>query len=240
RRHVQTGRPLAKATVLHYVKTVKHFLAWAADRRGAGDDGREIELPRLRRMHRDVLTEAELQALEDGARNERDKLMVRVLAETGMREGELAGLTVDDIVVRDGRYHFLRIQGKTGQRMPPITPQTYRRLIGYRQGKAGRPKTADPHLFIADRRRAGGLAHEQLTAKGIYRALKLAADRAGLTKRVYVHLMRHTAITRMVAAGMHPALVSEITGVSVAVIAQHYSHPTLEQTHEALMRVLER
>jgi len=34
-------------------------------------------------------------------------------------------------------------------------------------------------------------------------------------------------------------MVGEITGVSVLVIAQHYSHPTQEQQWNALMRVLD-
>src|SRR5262249_34447584 len=44
-------------------------------------------------------------------------------------------------------------------------------------------------------------------------------------RRVHPHLLRATAITRMCNSEMHPAIVSEITGVSVAVIALHYHHP---------------
>jgi hypothetical protein len=37
---------------------------------------------------------------------------------------------------------------------------------------------------------------------------------------------------------MDPGVVSEITGASIAVIAEYYSHPTQEQQYEALVRAL--
>ena len=66
--------------------------------------------------------------------------------------------------------------------------------------------------------------------------ISFAAARADLGKRVYPHLLRHSALTLMVADGMHPAMISDIAGVSVAVIAQHYSHPSDRQRWEARMR----
>jgi site-specific recombinase XerD len=75
--------------------------------------------------------------------------------------------------------------------------------------------------------------HEPLGTAGVYRAVKLAAEEAGLDRaRVKPHLLRATAITRMCNAGMHPAMVSEITGVSVAVIARHYQ-PSRARRHVA-------
>jgi len=46
-----------------------------------------------------------------------------VLADTGIRVGELVNLTVNDILERD-RSHYLRVGGKTGERMVPI-PRLY-------------------------------------------------------------------------------------------------------------------
>ena len=48
--------------------------------------------------------------MEDAALSERDKLIVRVLADTGIRFGELLGLRAGDLVERD-RNHYLRIAG---------------------------------------------------------------------------------------------------------------------------------
>ncbi|MGH3266813.1 MAG: tyrosine-type recombinase/integrase, partial [Trebonia sp.] len=112
-----------------------------------------------------------------------------------------------------------------------------RRLRAYIGGK-GRPKTSSQALFITDIRRPGATSYEGLSQAGIYRTIVDAAARAELGKPVYPHLLRHSALTLMVAAGMHPAMVSDIAGVSVAVIAQHYSHPSDRQRWEAMMGVL--
>jgi integrase len=59
----------------------------------------------------DVRSRDEIQALEDAAVSERDKLIIRFLADTGMRAGELVGLRTSDLVDRD-RNHFVRVTGK--------------------------------------------------------------------------------------------------------------------------------
>lgn len=237
-RRTKAGTPLATATRRAYLKALQQLLSWLARRYEVGANPKDVPLPSLRKKPRDVLSPPEVDRLEDAAAIERDKLIVRVMADTGAREGEVANLRVADLVVRDGRYHYLRLRGKTGERLAPIKPALFRRLRDYSEGKTGRPKTKSLFLFMAHRRRNGG-THEPLTPDGVYQALKDAAERADLGKRVYPHLLRHTAITQMVAAGMNLVTVSEIVGVSVTVIAQHYAHQTDEQRHEAMRRLWE-
>lgn len=59
-------------------------------------------------------------AFEDVAATERDKLIIRVLADTGARVGELLGLQLNDLVERN-RNHYLRVRGKGDkERLVPI------------------------------------------------------------------------------------------------------------------------
>jgi integrase/recombinase XerD len=229
------GTPLSKASVRAYLKSVEQFLTWTR-RRGYSDNEVKVPLPRLRKRHRDVLTREEVQQLEDAAPTERNKLIIRLMADTGAREGEIAAVRVDDLVVR-GHASFVRMRGKTGERLPPVIPQVFRRLRTYAQRGRGRGASS-PRLFLAERLRPGGTQHEPLTETGVYQAVKDAAHRAGMGERVFPHLLRHSAITHMVTRGMHPALISEITGVSVAVVAEHYSHASDQDRYEAVLRVL--
>jgi integrase/recombinase XerD len=230
-REKRDGTRISDATAAAYLKAVKYFLQWA------GQDARakQIRPGALRRKHRDVLSATEVQALEDACIHERNRLIIRLLYETGAREGGIANLRVEDLISRDREHQYLRMRDKTGERLAPIPPPLFRRLDAY--AKHGRPRTSSRALFIQQQRRAGRHAYEALTEAGIYAVVKDAADRAELGKRVYPHLLRHSAITRMVAAGMHPALISDITGVSVAVIARHYSYPSDEQKYEAMARL---
>jgi site-specific recombinase XerD len=238
-RHNRAGEPLHLATRAAYLKALRHFLTWAHDQAGIEVNPQRVGLPRLRRLEKDVLSEQEMQELEDAASNERDKLLIRLMVETGGRIGEVAGLHLDDLVERERRYWFVRFGGKTGQRLAPISAELYRRLRAYSQGKTGRPRVRSPWLFLERVRRPGG-DYERLTESGIYRAVRDAAARSDLDrKRIHPHLLRASAITRMCARGMHPAMVSQVTGVSVQVIATHYLYPSQVMTWEAAMKALE-
>lgn len=225
------GSPVTSTTVRTYMKSIQQFLAWLQKQRGVYQvDSRSVIMPRQRRRHREVLTPAEARQLERMARNERNRLLIRVMLDTAAREGEVASIQQDGLEQQGGRFFFVRLTGKTGPRRPPIPEALYRRLVAYR---STRPRTAATALFLADIRDKSG-AYQALGADGIYRAVRDSVQRAQLPKRCYPHLLRHTALTEMVARGLHPALISEIAGVSVRVLAEVYSHPTPEQQWKAM------
>ena len=85
------GRPLSKATVHSYMRAVNTFLEWAGAQAGETVGGKG-KLPSMARQVLDVLSRDEVAAMEDAATTERDKLIVRLLFETGMRLGELLAL----------------------------------------------------------------------------------------------------------------------------------------------------
>ncbi len=63
--------------------------------------------------------------------------------------------------------------------------------------------------------------------------------RAGITKRVFPHLLRHSWMTEMLRCGMSPtnsALV--IAGASTEVIAKNYAHLTRDDAYDAMIRAL--
>ena len=222
----QDGSPLAPASRRAYMKAVQQFLAWLRDRHAtAGLQPREVPVPPRRRVRRTVPTREEIQALEDAAPTERNKLIIRIMGDTGAREGEIAHLRRDALVAKGGRYFYLEVEGKTGARTVPISARLHSRLATYR-GRAG-------HLFPS---RAGGA----LTEKGVYLVVRDAVARAELGRRIYPHLLRHAAITWMLAPrekggkGLPPSYVVEITGVSQAVISASYDHPSQEQLWDAM------
>lgn len=233
------GKPLAPASRAAYLRAVRQFLSWLQKRKGIqGVDSTLVPMPRVRRQHRDVLSQPEIQKLEDAARIERDKLLIRLLAETGARLGEIASLRLDDLISRE-RSTFVRVRGKTGERLVPIThPTLYKRLKEYASGKTGRPRTRSPYLFMAHRRRPGADEYEALTEDGLYQAIKDAIQRADLGRRVHPHLLRHSALTHWLAErGANPIFVSALAGVSLQVIKEHYLHPTDEQMWQAMKAI---
>ena len=114
------------------------------------------------------LTSAELGALEHAARDQRDKLILWTLLDTGLRVSELCNLKRFDM---DYQGRAIRFAGKGNkERVVPLSSRAYP-LIAQR-------------LALQDRMR--------LTPRTVQRVVRAAANRAGLTKRVSPHVLRHT------------------------------------------------
>jgi integrase len=132
------GKPLSKDTVHSYVRAVRQFLKWAA-KEGEAVKGTP-QLPRLTRRVLDVLSREEIERLEDAAPTERAKLIIRLLADTGIRVGELCGLRPEDIVRSQDRRTFLKVRGKgSKERLAPLpAPPLVRRLDRLHRGRPRR------------------------------------------------------------------------------------------------------
>ncbi|EQD28923.1 phage integrase family protein, partial [mine drainage metagenome] len=105
--------PLSRSTVRSYVRAVRVFLAWVqTPEGGAAAVGASPRLPRPEQRVLDVLTREEIQTMENAAKTERDKLIVRVLADCGLRLGEVLALRAEDLwEPRRGEF-ALKVRGK--------------------------------------------------------------------------------------------------------------------------------
>lgn len=226
--------PLSRFTVHTYVRTVSQFLSWCR-KEGEAATGKP-QLPRLPRRLLNVLSRKEIEAMEDAAPYERDKLIIRLLADTGMRAGELCGLRAEDLV-RVDRRTYLKVDGKGSQeRLVPLPPALVRRIDRYHRG---RPADADTdRLFIAMRRsRRGG--YDGLTPSGVLQLVHSAAERARITKRVHTHLLRHSFVTEALRRKMNPVQLKKIVGHnSLRMIDDVYSHLTPDDGYDALIAML--
>jgi integrase len=220
------ARKLSRASVATYLRNINQFLSW----HGIKDSRLKAPMPKRRKVVREVLTPTEMRELEAAATDVRDQLIIAILAETAMREGELAGLRLRN-VVDQGKRVFLHVDGKTDERMVPI-PATHERLRFYI--KHQRPRSRGDRLFLHKRKKDGDWP--ALTEGGVYQMVKDVAARTGWSKRVYPHLLRHSAMTRMGAEKLNPAYISQITGASIEVIVKNYMHPSTDDLYDAMVR----
>jgi integrase len=227
------GRPISKHTVHTYVRPVRQMLSWAS--RMGETVVAKPQLPKLSMPMRDTLTRDEIDLMEKVLDSERDKLIIRIFGDCGLRLEELTQLRPGDIT-RSGRQAHLRVLGKGSRvRDVPIPPQVLRRLERHIDGRPS-DRSAD-RLFLGLRRGPLG-RFDPLTASGVYQVVKDAVARAQITKRVYPHLLRHSWMTEMLRQGMNPVQLSIIAGASLPVINQHYTHLTKDDAYDAMIRVL--
>jgi integrase/recombinase XerD len=211
------------------------MLTWASS---VGEEvSAKPQLPRRSKPIRDVLSRDEIDEMERARLTERDKLIIRVFADCGLRLDELTKLRHSDIV-RSGRVAFLRVVGKRARvRDVPVMPQLLRRLE--RLAECRPSDRSSDRLFVSARRSAHG-NYEPLTESGVYKVVTDAAEIARVQKRVFPHLLRHSWMTEMLRNGMNPIQLSVIAGASPDVIASCYTHLSKDDAYEAMLRVLAR
>jgi site-specific recombinase XerD len=134
--------------------------------------------------------------------NHRRRLMVELLARTGMRVGELASLE-DDAVVRQGDLHQLRIPvGKLhNDRYVPLLPMLLDLIVDY---QALRGPSRSGYLVERD----DGKPFDRRT---VQRYVAAVAKRAGIG-HVHPHQLRHTLATQSINRGMSLEAIAALLG----------------------------
>lgn len=238
--HLQTvgGKkgPLAKSSIWTYSKSVRRFIAWANEQ-GEHVPG-TVKLNKLDRKIVEVLSTREIEGMENAATSPRDALIVALFSQTGIRRAELCAITVKDVLDQSGRT-FLRIHGKGSKdRLVPLSPTMTRRLRRY---IAGRPTDATTSRVFLSLKRTPSGDIEPISESGITQMVEGLGLKAGIDRRVFPHLFRHSFATHALRRGMDSLMVAQVLGhSSLAMIQKTYSHTTPTDAHVALMGVLVR
>jgi site-specific recombinase XerD len=120
----------------------------------------------------------------------RDAAMIRLLVRLGLRAGDVAALTLDDL---DWRAGEITLRGKGGRESHlPLPRDVGHALVAY--VRSGRPRTSSRRVFIGSR-----APYMPLSAHGVVGAVGCALRRAGIAGGA--HLLRHTAATQMLHGG---------------------------------------
>jgi len=153
-----------------------------------------------------ALTASQVEQLIRGAANHRDRTLIRLLAETGVRRSEAAALTWQDIDT-ENRLIVIR-NGKGGKlRVIPITAGLALAIYAMDQG------CGDPHVFHSRQSRP-------LSVRQINRVVAAAGRRAGVShpnprrRQITCHLLRHTFARLWKAEGGSIESLSKILGHS--------------------------
>jgi integrase len=184
----------------------------------------------------DVLSREEIQHMENAVKTERDKLILRLLADCGLRLGELLGLRVEDIWEPKRGEFALKVRGKGSRdRVVPVAPALVRRLRRY---ISGRHAEGRDHLLVSLRKGADG-RYAPVTESGIEQAVRFAAKEAGIEKRVYPHIFRHSFATEWLRRGGNIISLQRVLGhADLSMIQGVYAHLDSSDDYAAAMRVL--
>jgi integrase/recombinase XerD len=149
----------------------------------------------VRRLPR-ILDPAEVQALMEALRTERDRAIVQAMLLGGLRRCEVLGVRLED--VRLGEWRVFVADGKGGhQRLVPVSQTFFATVARYLDQE--RPSDAETdRLFVALKGPTRGAG---FSAEGLDEMLANARARAGLVHGT-CHELRHTCFTRLREGGM--------------------------------------
>ena len=195
-----------------YTRAITSFLKFL----GLEELAKQIKAPKVDKRLPKFITFEEFQRLVNAAKNERDKLIIEFLFYTGVRVSELVSLKKDNILWDRG---FVRVYGKGGkERLVPIPDFLLNKLKDYAS------KTKSDYLF-------------PLSTRQIERIVKEAAIRAGITKKVTPHVLRHSLATTLLSKGVDIRYIQELLGHSSLSVTQVYTHVVPSKLKEIYKKV---
>ena len=141
------------------------------------------------------------------------RLAIEILSRTGMRKGELLGLTID-AVVQIGSAYWLRVPvGKLhNDRYIPLHPQL---KVMIDHWLVNRPDWQDSQLLFTDRGRP-------IPTTRVDKGIQGAADAAGIG-HVHAHQLRHTLATQAINRGMSLEAIAALLGHKTMAMTMVYA-----------------
>src|SRR5450432_2220558 len=194
-------KKLNARTVVQYTAALRFFFCKTLKRHYPIE---EVPYPKAPRRLPKILTREEAIRLIDSASNLFHRALLMTAYSTGMRRAEVCELKVEDI---DSMRMLIRIRQGKGRRHRdvPLSPKLLETLREYWRWM--RPKT---YLFPGTVN--GSRADKPITAKMLWEACQEAAQRAGITKSVRPHLLRHSYATHLLEGGADLPTVQALLG----------------------------
>ncbi len=159
---------------------------------------------------------------------QRDRAMLELDFASGLRVSELVNLKLKDI---DFDEDFVRVIGKGNkERIVPFGSMAKKYLLLYiKEGRNQILRRKTPYLFLNYR-------GEPITRVGFYKIIKTYAIKAGIRKRVYPHILRHSFATQMLQAGCDLRTLQILLGHSSITTTQVYTHVDIKLLKETYQR----
>lgn len=225
-----TNETMKKRTQNYYLIAIRSFLKFLTKRGITSLAADQIELAKVGERTIDIITSEELKRLLDAPNTEKDpekkargKAIMELLFSTGLRVSELCSLTRDlDLTIDE-----FSIRGKGGKvRVVFLSDEAKVAVKEYLRLR----KDMDNALFV--KISSEKMKNESLTPRSIERIVKSYATRAGISKKVTPHVLRHCFATDLLSNGADIRSVQMLLGHANINTTQVYTHVTDKHLRE--------
>ena len=165
--------PGGQATKHCYFSTYRTFYNFLEKRCGVKNPMRCVDAPKVWKAKvMPTLEMSDIELLPIFIKNDRDRALISLLLDTGIRSGEAVSLRKEDI-----KENYIKVKGKVGERIIPISASVVKLLLEL--------PSSDGYVFHGERGR--------LTRNGVYEVVRKYLTRIGITgEKLGGHRLRHT------------------------------------------------
>lgn len=221
------GDSMKKKTQNYHLIALRSFLKYLVKRGIPSLPPEVIELAKTPERHLDLITTLELERLMKAPTGEtlpalRDRAILELFFSTGLRVSELCGLSRDIDLTRDE----LSVRGKGEKvRVVFLSPEAKKAVKQYLDKR----DDTDDALFVRQRmskEKSDGNVSLRLTPRSVERLMKHYAAKAGISKKVTPHIIRHSFATDLLENGADLRSVQALLGHANIATTQIYTHVT--------------
>lgn len=214
---------LSAASIKLIVVALKIFFRFLAAKRLIERDPAEpLALPRIERYLPETLNELQVEQLLEkidtsAVHGLRDRAIIELLYASGLRISELTNARLENFNFEE---RIVRVTGKGNKtRLVPVGRKACEALSAYLSSERPRlvKQRTGSEIFLSER-------GTKLTTARIWQIVKKHAQRAGLEKNVYPHLLRHSFATHLLGNGADLRIIQEMLGHADISTTQVYTH----------------
>lgn len=226
---------MKRNTQNYHLIALRAFLKFLRKRDIESLNPERIELAKTSGRDLDLMTASELDRLLKAPSGEslqalRDRAILELFFSTGLRVSELCSLNSDLDLTRDE----FSVRGKGDKvRVVFLSPEAKKSIAEYlkKRGDMGEA------LFVSSRKGfAKGMDAHRMTPRAIEMMVKHYATKAGITRKVTPHVIRHSFATDLLENGADLRSVQALLGHANIATTQVYTHVTdkhLREVHKA-------
>lgn len=158
-------------------------------------------------------------------RGYRNRVILEILYDTGIRRSELAGVKVSDLDLKTG-YVLVRGKGDK-ERVVPVSDRVCNLIESYIQSVRPAFVSGQDDGSLIVNRWGKGMHH-----MGVYAVVRRCVHLSGLKKNISTHSFRHTCATHMLKNGAPVRHVQEMLGHESLESTQVYTRVTINDLKE--------
>jgi site-specific recombinase XerD len=201
----------------------------------------------------DAATDEEVLALVSACRNARDRFIVLALWRIGNRRGELTGVRMEDVHfmpdstplgcrIKGPHLHVRRRPNSNGataksrrSRVVPVDWLLVQAFDQYLLLRNDCPPARRCDFLLVNLFR--GPIGQPMRPRALNELLTSLSTRAGLSRSIHPHMLRHGFGTNLAASGSTLDEIKELLGHTFVTSSQVYLHPSPERLRSAVERV---